>query len=46
MGYVTLVLPFSAGGDVAKRLLSTAWLFKVAVHKVLARDRYWLEEHV
>ena len=34
MGYVTLVLPFSAGGDVAKRLLSTAWLFKVAVHRV------------
>jgi len=35
MNYVTLVLPFNAGGDTTKRLLSTAWLFKTAVHRVL-----------
>jgi len=35
MNYVTLVLPFNIGGDTAKRLLSTAWLFKAAVHRVL-----------
>jgi len=34
MSYVTLVLPFNVGGDVAKRLLSTAWFFKIAVHRV------------
>jgi len=36
MTYVTLVLPFNASGDVAKRLLSTAWLFKVASHRLLS----------
>jgi hypothetical protein len=35
MNYVTLVLPFNASGGVAQRLLSTAWLFKVAAHRVL-----------
>jgi hypothetical protein len=29
-------LPFNANGDVAKELLSTAWLFRIATHKVLA----------
>ena len=36
MGYITLCLPFNVGGDVAKRLLSTAWLFKVATHRMLS----------
>ncbi len=36
MSYVTLTLLFSASGDVAKRLLSTAWLFKIATHRVLS----------
>ena len=35
MGYITVSLSFNVGGDVAKGLLSTAWLFKVATHRVL-----------
>ncbi len=35
MSYITLTLPFNVDGDVAKRLLSTAWLFKVATHRML-----------
>jgi len=35
MSYVTLVLPFNIDGDEAKKLLSTAWLFKTATHKML-----------
>jgi len=35
MTYITLVLPFNASGDVAKRLLSTVWLFKIASHRLL-----------
>ncbi|MEM1831172.1 MAG: hypothetical protein QXJ97_06530 [Desulfurococcaceae archaeon] len=36
MSYVTVVLPFNATGDVAGRLLSTAWLFRIATHRVLS----------
>ncbi|MFP3297060.1 MAG: transposase [Vulcanisaeta sp.] len=36
MDYITIKLPFNANGDVAKELLSTAWLFRIAAHKVLA----------
>ncbi|MEM0237881.1 MAG: hypothetical protein QXP97_07535 [Desulfurococcus sp.] len=35
MGYVTLVFPFNAGGEEARWLLSTAWLFKIASHRML-----------
>jgi len=35
MSYMTLVLPFNVDGDVAEKLLSTAWLFKIAAHKML-----------
>ena len=35
MSYVTITLPFNAGGHAAGRLLSTAWLFKVAAHRTL-----------
>ncbi len=35
MSYITLTLPFNVDGDEAKRLLSTAWLFKIATHKML-----------
>jgi len=34
--YLTVRLPFNVDGDVAKGLLSTAWLFRVAAHRVLA----------
>jgi len=34
--YITLKLPFNVDGDVAKELLSTAWLFKIATHRVLS----------
>jgi len=34
--YITIKLPFNASGGVAKELLSTAWLFKTAAHRVLA----------
>ena len=36
MNYVTLTLPFNVNGDVAKRLVSTAWLFKTASHRMLS----------
>ena len=36
MDYITIKLPFNANGDVAKELLSTAWWFKIAAHRVLA----------
>ncbi len=35
MGYITLTLPFNVDGVVAKRLLSTTWLFKTATHRML-----------
>jgi hypothetical protein len=35
MTYVTLAFPFNVCCDVAKRFLSTAWLFKIAMHKLL-----------
>jgi len=35
MTYITLVFPFNVCCDVAKRLLSTAWLFKIATHRLL-----------
>jgi hypothetical protein len=34
--YLTIKLPFNVDGDVAKELLSTAWLFKIATHRVLS----------
>jgi hypothetical protein len=34
--YLTLKLPFNVDGGVAKELLSTAWLFRVAAHRVLS----------
>jgi hypothetical protein len=36
MTYITLTFSFNACCDVAKRFLSTAWLFKIAVHKLLS----------
>ncbi|MFP3195740.1 MAG: hypothetical protein RXQ74_02595, partial [Caldivirga sp.] len=35
MDYLTIRLPFNVDGDTAKGLLSTAWLFKIAAHRVL-----------
>jgi len=35
VSYITLRFPFNVNGDVAKELLSTAWLFKIATHRVL-----------
>ncbi len=35
MNYMTLTLPFNVDGDEGKRLLSTAWLFKTATHRML-----------
>jgi len=35
MSYITLCLPFNVDGEIAKRLLSTAWLFKIASHRML-----------
>ncbi len=35
MGYVTITAGFNASGEEAKLLLSTAWLFRLAVHRVL-----------
>jgi hypothetical protein len=35
MAYITLVFPFNVCCGVAKRVLSTAWLFKVATHRLL-----------
>ncbi len=36
MGYITLALPFNVGSVVARRLLSTAWLFKIASYRMLS----------
>jgi len=35
MNYITIQLPFNMNGKVAGELLSTAWLFRIAVHRVL-----------
>ena len=34
--YLTVRLPFNVDGGVAGELLLTAWLFRVAAHRVLA----------
>jgi len=34
--YFTIRFPFNVNNSVAKELLSTAWLFKIATHRVLA----------
>ncbi|MFP3316275.1 MAG: transposase [Caldivirga sp.] len=39
MDYLTIRLPFNVDGDVAKELLSTAWWFKIATHRVLGVAR-------
>ena len=36
MSFITLRFPFDVNGDVARELFSTAWLFKIAAHRVLA----------
>ena len=36
MNYVTPTLSFNVNGNEAKRLLSTAWLFKTATHRMLS----------
>jgi hypothetical protein len=36
MTYITLTFPFNICCDVAKRFLSTAWLFKIAAHKLFS----------
>jgi len=36
MTYITLMFPFNVCCDVAKRLLSTAWLFKIATHRLFS----------
>ncbi len=36
MDYLTIRFPFDANGDVVKELLATAWLFRIATHRVLA----------
>ncbi|PVU72411.1 hypothetical protein DDW08_01860 [Vulcanisaeta sp. SCGC AB-777_J10] len=36
MSFITLRFPFNANGSVARELLSTAWWFKVATHRVLS----------
>ncbi len=35
MSYITLCLPFNTNDNEAKLLLSTAWKFKIAVHRML-----------
>jgi len=35
MSYITITLPFNVDGDEAEHLLSTAWLFKIATHRLL-----------
>ena len=39
MSYITLCLPFNVDGEEARGLLSTAWLFKVATHRMLSLAR-------
>jgi len=41
MTYITLVFPFNVCCDVAKRFLSTAWLFKIATHRLLNVVRHF-----
>lgn len=41
MSYITLTLPFNVGGDTARRLLSTAWLFKIASHRMLSLAKHF-----
>jgi hypothetical protein len=41
MTYITLVFPLNACCDVAKRFLSTAWLFKIATHRLLNVVRHF-----
>jgi len=36
MSYITLCLPFNVDREEARRLLSTAWLFKIASHRMLS----------
>jgi hypothetical protein len=36
VSFITLRFPFNANGDVAKELLSTAWWFKIATHRILS----------
>jgi hypothetical protein len=36
VSYVTLRFPFNASGDAAGKLLSTAWWFKTATHRILS----------
>jgi hypothetical protein len=36
MSNMTLTLPFNIDGEEARRLLSTAWLFKIASHRMLS----------
>ena len=36
MSYITVTAGFNASGESAKFLLSTAWLFKLATHRVLS----------
>jgi len=36
MSYITICLPFNVDGVEARRLLSTAWLFRVASHRMLS----------
>jgi hypothetical protein len=35
VSYITIQLPFNVSGKVAGELLSTAWIFRMAVHRVL-----------
>jgi len=39
MSYVTINLPFNIGGDETGKLLATAWLFKIATHRMLSLAR-------
>jgi len=34
--YITIRFPFDVNGDVARELLATAWLFRIATHRVLS----------
>jgi len=36
MSYITLTLPFNVDGEEARKLFSTAWLFKLASHRMLS----------
>jgi len=39
MSYITITLPFNVGGDAAEKLFSTAWLFRIATHRMLSLAR-------